>query len=237
MPSDWLKLHRKALDSQVFSDPLLWHLFCWCLLRANWKTGFYLGTEIPVGSFATGRETAAESLGVSSASWYRRMKKLEEFGVVSIKANSRFTIITVEKWRDYQFGDDNVNSERTAGDTTNEQPVIQQVNTIEEGKKERRKERKILPAASRPDDVLESTWLEWVAVRKKKRAGEPTEGVLAAVRREADKAKWTLEDALQKCVLRSWTAFEAAWVTNDTPPSSKSVVKDYTDEYPNAEDL
>lgn len=126
MVGDWIKLHRQSLDSQVFSDPILWRLFCWCLMRANWKAGWFRGVEIPAGSFATGREAAGEQLGMSGLSWYRSMQKLQEFGLIELNANNRFTVISVVKWSFFQNVEQQTNNKRT----TNEQPA----NTIEESK-------------------------------------------------------------------------------------------------------
>jgi hypothetical protein len=141
--SDWLKLHRKAIDSQVFSDPELWHVFCWCLMKANWRDGWFMGQQISPGSFATGRESAANELRITSSKWYRLIKKLETLQIISVKSNNRFSVITVEKWGQYQSKQEVANNQRTTDEqqmnnqrTTDEQPP----NTIEEGKE--RKERK-----------------------------------------------------------------------------------------------
>jgi uncharacterized membrane protein len=142
---DWLKLHRRSIDSQVFSDPHLWHLFCWCLLKTNWKDGWFKGVRVPAGSFATGRDAAGESLGMSGSSWYRGIKKLEEMGVIATQTNNRFTVISVVKWSFFQNGEQQANNERTTGEqqANNERTTGEQrVDTIEEGKKERREEGK-----------------------------------------------------------------------------------------------
>lgn len=155
MAGDWIKLHRQALDSQVFSDPATWHLFCWCLMRTNWKDGWFDGVPIPPGSFATGRDAAASQLGMSSSAWYRGIKKLEKIGVISLKANNRFTVISIVKWSFFQNCEQRTNNERTTDEqradsqrTTGEQPA----NTIEEGKdikegKKVKKERTVLSPA------------------------------------------------------------------------------------------
>jgi hypothetical protein len=175
MAGDWLKLHRRAIESQVFSDPHLWHLFCWCLLRANWKRGYFKGVEIPPGSFACGRNAAAEELGVNASTWYKRIQKLESMGVISLSGNNRFTTITVQKWAYYQDGSGDGNNEVT----TKEQPSNNQVttkeqpgNTIEEGNKAIREEGKITHTHSqRQNQKLEippdlaipfSRWAEWI---------------------------------------------------------------------------
>jgi hypothetical protein len=41
-----------------------------------------------------------------------------------------------------------------------------------------------------------------------------TETALDGIQREAQKAGWTLESALQECVVRGWRGFKAEWVMN-----------------------
>jgi hypothetical protein len=140
-------LFRQSIDSEVFSDPYLWHLFSWCLLKANYKTKTYRGELVPRGSFVCGRHSASEQLGIAGGTWYDRMKKLEAMGCVSIKSNSRFTVITVEKYEQYQAGDGTANNEPTTNQqpsdnepTTNQQPTNNQPTQEKQGNKGTRKE-------------------------------------------------------------------------------------------------
>lgn len=145
MAGDWIKLHRKALDSRVFSDDFLWRLWCWCLMKSNWKDGFYRGEKVQRGQFVTGRNAASEELGCSPSKWYRGMQKLEEFGQIKQQVNSKWTTVSICNFSTYQgegpasrtADEQQVNSERTASE--------QQVNTIEEGKdiKEGKKSKKV----------------------------------------------------------------------------------------------
>lgn len=57
---------------------------------------------------------------------------------------------------------------------------------------------------------------EWLAVRKKKPV---TERVYNSVVKEANKLGWTPEQAIIKCCEKSWTGFEAAWITKDNKPT------------------
>ena len=163
MDSDWIKVHRQTLDSRVFSDAFLFRLWMWCLLKANWKRGWYQGCEIKPGQFATGKSSASEELGVSGSKWYRGMQKLSEFGNVKLSSvNQRFTIVEVANWHVYQLiGESDrtadeppANNQRTAGG--------KQMDTIEEGKegkKERREDKStyvILPSELGED--LVSSW-------------------------------------------------------------------------------
>ena len=62
-----------------------------------------------------------------------------------------------------------------------------------------------------PDGVSSEVWEEFVKQRKIKKA-QITGLVLIGIQREADKAGYTLENALKEVVLRGWTSFKAEWV-------------------------
>ena len=77
-----------------------------------------------------------------------------------------------------------------------------------ETKKERKKETAI---AVCPVNVEESVWADFLALRKAKKA-PVTVTSLAGIKREADKANWSLARAITECVERGWTGFKAEWV-------------------------
>ncbi|MDA8563101.1 hypothetical protein N9L06_01475 [Mariniblastus sp.] len=58
--------------------------------------------EIQRGSFATGREAAAKELGVHPSKFYRDLKRLESLQMITLTTNSRFTVIAVNKYEQYQ---------------------------------------------------------------------------------------------------------------------------------------
>lgn len=62
-----------------------------------------------------------------------------------------------------------------------------------------------------PDGVSEIVWHDFVKHRKAKKA-QITQTVIDGIRREAQKAGWTLEDALRETVVRNWQSFKADWV-------------------------
>ena len=62
-----------------------------------------------------------------------------------------------------------------------------------------------------PDGVSPSVWQDFLKHRKAKKA-PVTETSLAGIKREADKAGWSLEDALRECCTRGWQSFKADWV-------------------------
>ena len=62
-----------------------------------------------------------------------------------------------------------------------------------------------------PIGVSDSVWQEFKTLRKAKKA-PITQRAIDAITIEANKAGWTLEKALEECVVRGWQAFKADWV-------------------------
>ena len=137
MINDFVFLNRSLLDSRVFGDESLLRLWIWCILKANWKRGWFNDCEIKPGQFATGRSSAAGELNVSGSKWYRGMNRLAEFGMIKMEVvNKQFTVVSVVNWDKYQ-------TQRTSsGQAADKQRTSseQAANTIEEGYKERREE-------------------------------------------------------------------------------------------------
>lgn len=66
-----------------------------------------------------------------------------------------------------------------------------------------------------PFGVSDSVWQDFVKHRKTKKA-QVTQTVIDGIRREAEKAGWTLEDALRETIVRNWQSFKAEWVADKT---------------------
>ena len=62
-----------------------------------------------------------------------------------------------------------------------------------------------------PPNVSDETWSGFIAQRKLSKA-TITQTVVNSIQREADKAGWTLEQALAETVARGWRSFKADWV-------------------------
>jgi len=67
-----------------------------------------------------------------------------------------------------------------------------------------------------PEGVSDSVWQEFKTLRKAKRA-PITQRAIDAISSEAQKIGWTLEKALEECVVRGWQAFKADWVVKPNP--------------------
>ena len=58
-------------------------------------------------------------------------------------------------------------------------------------------------------------------MQRKKSKAVVTETVIKGIRREADKAGWSLEQALSEVVARGWRGFKADWVIQKQTESER----------------
>lgn len=56
---DYVKISRKILDWEWYTDINTKVLFLHILLKANWKPGRFQGTEVPRGSLVTSQQNMA----------------------------------------------------------------------------------------------------------------------------------------------------------------------------------
>lgn len=127
----WIKLHRKLKNSLVFDNPDLLKVWIWCLLKATHDDYIQMiglqEVELEKGQFIFGRKVAANELKMSESKTYRLIKKLENMQNLNIKANNKFSVITIANWELYQSDSNNseqqfeqqMNNKRT----TNEQQM------------------------------------------------------------------------------------------------------------------
>ena len=85
--------------------------------------------------------------------------------------------------------------------------------TETEGETETKKKATIVAP---PEGVSNSVWQEFKTLRKAKRA-PITQRAIDAISSESQKIGWTLEKALEECVVRGWQAFKADWVVKPNP--------------------
>ena len=71
-----------------------------------------------------------------------------------------------------------------------------------------------------PEGVSVEVWNDFVLQRKKARA-VISENVIKSIAKEAQKAGWSLEQALSECSARGWRGFKAEWVKQEKPKETK----------------
>ena len=131
-----IKIDRKILEWEWYSDINTCRLFIHLLLKANWKDGRFQGTEVPRGSLVTSYSSLAKQTGLSVQNVRTAIKHLILTGEITSNQQAKFTVITVKNYDKYQM-DNRVTNNLL---TENQQAANKDLTTIEEGKKVRRKE-------------------------------------------------------------------------------------------------
>lgn len=102
----YIKLFRKIIKSPIFENERLLKIWIWCLCKASHtETSVIVGLRevgLNKGQFVFGLVKASEELRIPKSTVYRNMKALESFGMLTIKAENKYSIVTVGNWEKYQ---------------------------------------------------------------------------------------------------------------------------------------
>lgn len=99
----YVKLYRKFLEWQWYSEPTTKAVFIHCLLKANYENCIWNGTAINRGSFITTNERLSTELWLSVSKVRQAIRNLVKTGEITISATNKFTLITITKWNEYQL--------------------------------------------------------------------------------------------------------------------------------------
>lgn len=128
MGRGFVKIHRSLIGWEWYNDERLKSVFLHILLRCNWQDRRWMGRDVPSGTLITSSINLAEELNLSRSALNRALKRLQKSGEISVKADNKWTAITLTNWAKYQGEGDEAgqpaDNERTANgqraDTTKE---------------------------------------------------------------------------------------------------------------------
>ena len=108
-----IKLDRKILEWEWYTDANTCRLFIHLLLRANWKDGRFQGVKIPRGSLASSYSSLSDETGLSIKSVRTSLNHLKSTGEVAVERYPKFSVFTVNNYCLYQ-SDGTVNGSLSA---------------------------------------------------------------------------------------------------------------------------
>ena len=177
--SGWIKLHRSLLDWEWYSDINVSRLFVHLVIKANHLEKRWQGHTIKRGQLVTSYQNLAAETGLTVQAVRTAINKLKKTGELTSKSTNKFTLLTLVKYRVYQYSDtssNRQNNKRRTNEqqtnnkrTTNEQQQLKNDKNIKnERMKEERGDFEILKTEieNLGSDFAEA-WNRYKAYRKK----------------------------------------------------------------------
>lgn len=199
--SGYVKLWRDVIEHPVFAHDGLFRLWCYCLVRANWKdvTWMIPGTltpiNIPRGAFVTGRKSLHAALypkhdrrelpTPADTTLWNWLKTLDRLGCVKLKTiDNRCTLVSVCNYSTYQDVQDEIlpadcpPADRFLTGGCPPVDTTKALKSIKAFKKDKKEESLPLPPPCLQTEQFAAAWKDWQQHRKEKR--EPITPTMAA---------------------------------------------------------
>lgn len=97
-----IKIDRKILNWEWYSDYKMVHLFLHLLIKANYKENKWQGRVINRGQLITGIHKLSGNTGLSVSQTRTCLSKLQTTGEIAIEVTNKYSIITICKYETYQ---------------------------------------------------------------------------------------------------------------------------------------
>lgn len=127
----YIKLHRKLVDWEWYTDVNVKVVFLHLLLTASFRKTSYQGMEILPGQVIVGTHALAVNTGLSRQQVRTALNKLASTNEITIKSTNKFSLVTIENWSSYQFENETSTSKSTSK-STNNQPHLKNVKKYKE---------------------------------------------------------------------------------------------------------
>lgn len=97
-----IKIDRKILNWEWYSDYKMVHLFLHLLIKANWSDGMWRGQVIKRGQYMTSISKLSGNTGLSVSQVRTCLSKLQSTGEIANEITNSNTLITICKYELYQ---------------------------------------------------------------------------------------------------------------------------------------
>ena len=142
---EFVKLFRKMVNWEWYTDVNTKVLFLHCILKANWKPGAWHGIKYERGQFITSLPNLARETGLSVRQVRTALKHLKATGEVTDKIYPKFRVITVNSYDSFQGSDRQSDSQVTGKRQASDRQVTADIRNIRNIRTKEEKE--IEPAA------------------------------------------------------------------------------------------
>lgn len=146
----WIKLSRKMLSWRWYRDLNTKAVFIHLLLTANIEDGQYRTVTVHRGELVTTAGQLSEQLGISVRSIRSAIAHLKATGEVSIKQHSKFVVISIKNYNEYQ-GTRQANVQATV--EAERESSVRQVSSLHYIKNSRKEEGENAAVAAAPESL------------------------------------------------------------------------------------
>ena len=123
----FVKIHRKLIQWGWYKNDIIKSLFIHILLSSSFKDSFWNDQLIKKGQLVTSYSNLASDIGHTVQEIRTAIKKLKSTGEITVESTSRYTIITVVNWEEYQILDECATGESTNTATNEQQTTNKQL--------------------------------------------------------------------------------------------------------------
>lgn len=113
MNNGFILLYRQITEWEWYQNPNTFRLFLHCLLMANFTDGRFEGMEVKRGQFVTSLPNLAKQTKLSIQQVRTALDHLKLTGEITDYSTSKYRVITVVKYNDYQQDNRQNNSQAT----------------------------------------------------------------------------------------------------------------------------
>ena len=119
----YIKLYRKMLNWEWYTNIPVRILFEHCLLKANYQDKNWQGIIIKKGSFVTSYEKLSIETTLTVRQIRTAINKLKMTNELTIKTNNKYSIISINNWDSYQMDDTQNDNQMTNKRQTNDKQM------------------------------------------------------------------------------------------------------------------
>ena len=102
MNDGWLKLYRKITEWEWYNHSQMVHLFLHLVIKASSTDKVWQGIKVCRGQAIVSRPKLCAETGISERTIRTCLQRLVSSGEIQIKTTSKYSIITICKYGDYQ---------------------------------------------------------------------------------------------------------------------------------------
>ena len=162
---EFIKIFRKMINWEWYTDVNTKTLFLHCLLKANWKSGSWKGQSYERGQFITSLPSLSKETGLTVQEVRTAISHLKATGEITVKKHAKYSVITVLSFTRYQ-GNQQANQQAFQQDSNRQSTGYQQATNRQsttdirniEYKEDKRKEENPLNPPTEESDSDDEGW-------------------------------------------------------------------------------